>query len=101
MSDPTTELSRADVEHVALLARLALSPEDIEHLRTDLVSILGQVALLNEVDTAAIPPSSSIHPLRNVMQDDVERPSLPVAAVLANAPAQADDQFLVPAIFEE
>jgi aspartyl-tRNA(Asn)/glutamyl-tRNA(Gln) amidotransferase subunit C len=103
MSDNTTrsELTRAEVDHVAQLARLALTEEEAERYRAQLASILAQVAVLSELDTEHIPPSAGVHPLRNVMGDDEPRPSLPLAAVLANAPDQEDGQFKVPAVFEE
>jgi aspartyl-tRNA(Asn)/glutamyl-tRNA(Gln) amidotransferase subunit C len=94
-------LTRDEVEHVALLARLALSPDEVERMRTELASILAQVAILNEVDTSHIPPSASVLPLDTVMGDDDPRPSLTVDQVLSNAPAAEDGQFRVPAILEE
>jgi aspartyl-tRNA(Asn)/glutamyl-tRNA(Gln) amidotransferase subunit C len=94
-------LAPAEVRHVAMLARLALSDDEIERMRTEMSSILAQVATLAELDTSAIPPSASILPLDTVMGDDVPRPSLDPASVLANAPAHEDGQFRVPAILEE
>ena len=94
-------LTRAEVEHVAMLARLALSEQELERMRGEMASILGQMAILNELDTSHIPPSPVVVPLDTVMADDEPRPSLPVADVLANAPAAEDDQFRVPAILEE
>ena len=64
-------------------------------------SILEQVATLDELDTADIPPNSGVLPLTNVMGDDVPRPSLDPAAVMSNVPAAEDGQFRVPAIFED
>ena len=95
------ELSRAEVEHVATLARLALSEPELERMRLEMASILRQVATLNEVDTSQIPPSASMLALDTVMGDDEPRPSLDRAAVLANAPSVDDNQFRVPAILEE
>ena len=95
------DLTRAEVDHVALLARLALSDEEAERYRVQLTSILAQVATLDELDTASIPPSASVHPLENVLDDDVARPSLPLDLVLLNAPAQEDGQFRVPPVFDE
>ena len=100
-SNSHAELTRAEVDHVAQLARLALSEEEAERFRAQLTSILAQVATLDELDTASIPPSASVHPLASVMADDLPRPSLPLEAVLRNAPAQEDDQFKVPPVFEE
>jgi aspartyl-tRNA(Asn)/glutamyl-tRNA(Gln) amidotransferase subunit C len=95
------ELGLAEVRPVATLARLALSDDELERMRTEMASILAQVATLSELDTSAIPPSASILPLDTVMGDDVARPSLDPAVVLANAPAHEDGQFRVPAILEE
>ena len=94
-------LTRAQVQHVAMLARLALSPEEEERMREQLSSILEHVNRLQEVDTAAIPPTASVLDLRNVERPDVARPSLPPEAILANAPDRAGDQFRVRAILEE
>ena|SRR5438045_3312762 len=95
------DLTRAEVDHVAQLARLALSDEEAERFRVQLTSILAQVATLDELDTASIPPSASVHPLANVLDDDVARPSLPLELVLLNAPVQEDGQFRVPPVFDE
>ena len=95
------DLTRAEVDHVAQLARLALSDEEAERFRVQLTSILAQVATLDELDTASIPPSASVHPLANVMAEDEPRPSLPLEAVLRNAPEQEDGQLKVPPVFEE
>ena len=103
MSQTTSQadLTRAEVDHVAQLARLALTDEEAERYRVQLTSILGQVAVLNELDTASIPPSAGVHPLVNVMGDDTPRPSLPLEAILANAPAHEEGQLKVPPVFEE
>lgn len=95
------ELTRSEVEHVAVLARLALSDTEIAHLRAELTSVLAQVRLLNEVETDHIEPSASILPLSNVMADDEPCPSFTVEQVLANVRASTDGQIRVPAIFEE
>ena len=91
-------LSREDVEHVAALARLGLTDEEISRLQDQLSMILDQIAILERVDTAAIPPTAQVLELRNVWRDDVERPSLPREAVLANAPRQSDGFFEVHAV---
>ena len=103
MSQTTShaDLTRAEVDHVADLARLALSDEETERYRLQLTSILAQVATLDEIDTASISPSASVHPLSTVLGDDVPVPSLPLEAVLRNAPAQEDGQFKVPPVFDE
>lgn len=88
-------LTIADVEHVAALARLGLTEAEKERMRDQLSSILGHIEALNEIDTAAIPPTAQTIALTNVMREDEVRPSLPVAQVLANAPRRSGDFFEV------
>ena len=91
-------LTIADVEHVAALARLGVTEVEKVRLRDQLSSILGHINALEELDTAAIPPTAQVVALTNVMRADEVRPSLPREAVLANAPRQADGFFEVHAI---
>jgi aspartyl-tRNA(Asn)/glutamyl-tRNA(Gln) amidotransferase subunit C len=84
-----------DVEHVAALARLGLTPDEMERMRDQLSSILGHIEALNELDTAAISPTAQTITLTNVLRDDVVRPSMPREAVLSNAPRQTDGFFEV------
>jgi len=91
-------LSRSDVEHVAYLARLGLSSEELDRLEGQLNHILDQYAKLAELDTDAIPPTAQTIELENILREDVVTPSLPVEAVLANAPARSGDFVLVPPI---
>jgi len=91
-------LTRADVEHVAYLARLGLTPDELARLEGQLNHILDQYAKLAELDTDDIPPTAQTIELENILRDDVTRPSLPVEAVLANAPERDGDFFVVPAI---
>jgi aspartyl-tRNA(Asn)/glutamyl-tRNA(Gln) amidotransferase subunit C len=91
-------LTDAEVEHVAELARLGLTSEEVGVLRDQLSTILDHIAALNEVDTAAIPPTAQVLDLTNVMRDDDVRPSLPRHAVLANAPRERDGFFEVDAV---
>ena len=91
-------LSRADVEHVAHLARLGLSEPELARLEGQLNHIFDQYAKLAELDTDAIPPTAQTIELENILREDVAVPSLPPALVLANAPARAGDFFVVPAI---
>jgi len=95
------ELTRSDVEHVAHLARLGMTPEELDRLQGQLNHILDQYARLAELDTEAIPPTAQTIELENILRDDVARPSLPVEDVLRNAPERDDDQFVVPAILGE
>ena len=91
-------LTRADVEHVAYLARLGLSDEELTRLEGQLNHILDQYAKLAELDTDDIPPTAQTIELENILRDDVATPSLPAEAVLRNAPERDGDFFVVPAI---
>jgi aspartyl-tRNA(Asn)/glutamyl-tRNA(Gln) amidotransferase subunit C len=91
-------LSRDDVEHVALLARLGLRDEEIGRLQNQLNHILDQYAKLTELDTESIAPTAQTIELENVLRDDQPRPSLPSSAVLDNAPEVRDGRLVVPAI---
>jgi aspartyl-tRNA(Asn)/glutamyl-tRNA(Gln) amidotransferase subunit C len=91
-------LTRADVEHVAYLARLGLTADELARLEGQLNHILDQYAKLAELDTDAIPPTAQTIELENILREDVAIPSLPVEAVLANAPERDGDFFVVPAI---
>jgi aspartyl-tRNA(Asn)/glutamyl-tRNA(Gln) amidotransferase subunit C len=94
-------LSRSDVEHVAYLARLGLSDEELTRLEGQLNHILDQYAILATLDTESIPPTAQTIELENILRDDVALPSLPVEAVLANAPARDGDFIVVPPILTE
>ncbi|HEX6209535.1 MAG TPA: Asp-tRNA(Asn)/Glu-tRNA(Gln) amidotransferase subunit GatC [Methylomirabilota bacterium] len=94
-------ISREDVEHVARLARLALSEAEGERMREQLSGILAYIDALRALDTAGVEPTSHAVPLVNVMRDDEIRPCLPQAVALANAPDPSDAFFRVPRIIEE
>jgi len=96
-----TRITTAEVEHVARLARLELSSEEKERLRSQLDAILGYVEQLRRVDTTGVEPTAHVLPLANVMRDDEVRPSYPAEAMLANAPEAREGQFRVPRILEE
>ncbi len=91
-------LSRSDVEHVAFLARLGLTDEELGRLEGQLNHILEQYARLTELDTEAIPPTAQTIELENILREDVVTPSLTADAVLANAPARSGDFVVVPPI---
>lgn len=93
-------LSRDEVQHVAFLARLGLSDGEVVTLQEQLSAILEHMRTINELDTTQIPPTAQVIPLRNVMRDDVARPSLTADAVLANAPERDGPFFRVPPILE-
>jgi aspartyl-tRNA(Asn)/glutamyl-tRNA(Gln) amidotransferase subunit C len=89
-----------DIDHVARLARLALSQEEKDRLREQLGLILEHAAKVGEVATADVPPAASAIPRSNVLRDDVPEPSLPVDEALRNAPDREADRFRVPRIVE-
>jgi aspartyl-tRNA(Asn)/glutamyl-tRNA(Gln) amidotransferase subunit C len=94
-------LSRTDVAHVAHLARLGLSEEELGRLEGQLNHILDQYAILTRLDTESIAPTAQTIELENILREDVAGPSLPVEAVIGNA-ADSDDGFIVvPAILAE
>jgi aspartyl-tRNA(Asn)/glutamyl-tRNA(Gln) amidotransferase subunit C len=94
-------LSRSDVEHVAHLARLGLTDEELSRLEGQLNHIVDQYAALAELDTEHIPPTAQTIELENILREDVVRPSLPAADVLALAPQRAGEYFVVPPILGE
>ncbi|HWL93578.1 MAG TPA: Asp-tRNA(Asn)/Glu-tRNA(Gln) amidotransferase subunit GatC [Phycisphaerae bacterium] len=89
------------VRHIAHLARLKLSDEEIARLGGQLRDILSYVEKLNEVDTAGVEPTAHPLPVRNVFREDVITPSLGVERVLANAPAAAGPYFKVPKVLDQ
>jgi len=94
-------LSRGDVEHVAHLARLGLTDDEITLLQGQLNHILEQYAKLAELPTDDIPPTAQTIELENILREDVVTPSLPVAEVLGNAAEAEDGYIVVPAILGE
>ncbi len=96
-------LTRAQVQHIAELARLDLSEQDLNRMTEQLSAILDYAARLQQLDTEAIPPTASVVPLENVMREDAVAPSLPREAVLANAPDkdEKNEFFRVRAILKD
>ena len=89
-------ISRADVVHVARLARLALREDEIERLQEQLNAILEAVGKVSELDLADVPPTSHPLAIANVWAEDVPHESLSVEEALANAPDRQGDLFRVP-----
>lgn len=94
-------ITRADVEHVARLARLALSEAELERMREQLNAILAHIDALRVVDTEGVEPTSHAVPMVNVMREDEPRLGLPQEAMLANAPDRSGEFFRVPRIIED
>ena len=90
------EITRDQVLHVAKLARLALTDDEVERFRGQLSAILEAVGKVSELDLEGVPPTSHPLDLVNVLADDEPRPSLPREVALANAPAVEDGAFRVP-----
>lgn len=96
-----SRITREEVEHVAQLARLALTAEEIDALTPELAAILEHAADLSALDTEGVPPTAHPLPLVNVFRPDEPRPGLDRDEVLAEAPAVEDGRFRVPRILGE
>ena len=94
------KLSREEVEHIALLARVGLSEGEIEKLSEQLSNILENFEVLQQIDTTDVPPTTQSITLENVVREDEPAPSHPKDEVLANAPEQEDGCFKVRAVLE-
>ena len=94
-------LSRSDVEHVAHLARLGLTDDELARLEGQLNHIVDQYAALTQLDTEHIPPTAQTIELENILRDDATHPSLERDEILALAPQRAGDYFVVPPILGE
>jgi aspartyl-tRNA(Asn)/glutamyl-tRNA(Gln) amidotransferase subunit C len=94
-------ISRQDVEHVARLARLALTPDELERMRTQLNAILLHIDALKAVNTDDVEPTSHAVPVVNVMRDDEPEPPFPPEEMLRNAPDRDGQFFRVPRIIED
>ena len=94
-------LSRSDVEHVAHLARLGLTEDELSRLEGQLNHILDQYAVLAELDTDGIAPTAQTIELENILREDEARPSLSAEEILGEAPARSGDYFVVPPILGE
>jgi aspartyl-tRNA(Asn)/glutamyl-tRNA(Gln) amidotransferase subunit C len=94
-------ITRADVEHVADLARLHLTDDEIDRMQVQLSNILEAIETLRDVDTSRVSPTASVIQLENVMRDDVASEPMPRAVTLANAPLRDDPFLRVPTVLEE
>ena len=93
-------LTPEEVRHIALLARVGVTDEEVERFGEQLSSILENFERLRQVDTEGVPPTDHAVPVQNVMREGQEAPSYPMEEVLANAPQREDDFFRVRAILE-
>ncbi|MBI1922225.1 MAG: Asp-tRNA(Asn)/Glu-tRNA(Gln) amidotransferase subunit GatC [Geobacter sp.] len=94
------KITQEQVEHVAKLARLALSQEEIATFTGQMDGILAYVEKLNELDTSGIIPTSHAVPVENAFREDEVRPSIGTDNALANAPDRVEDFFRVPKVIE-
>ena len=95
------KITLQDVEQVAKLARLEVSPAEKEAFAKQLSQILTHVETLKQYDTTGIEPTATVLGQVNVFREDIVKPSLPVEKALANAPEREADGFAVPKIIEE
>ena len=93
-------LSIEEVRHIALLARVAMTDEELERMRDQMSNILEQFDVLQQVDTKGVEPTGHFADLESVMRDDEVRPSASKEDVLANAPHREDDFLRVRAVLE-
>jgi len=94
------KLSREEVLHIAHLARVALTEEEITRMSEQLSNLLEHFEVLQKVDTEGVPPTAQSVTLQSVMREDEIKPSMPPDDVLANAPRREGDCFRVRAVLE-
>jgi aspartyl-tRNA(Asn)/glutamyl-tRNA(Gln) amidotransferase subunit C len=98
---PKEPLTRQEIAHLARLARLAVSDEELDLFAGQLAVVLDAVARVGEAPVEDVSPTTHAVPMTNVMRPDVARPSLPREVVLAGAPAAEDGRIRVPRILGE
>ena len=94
------KITRAEVEHVGRLARLALSEEELDSLTGDMDAILDYVEQLNALDTDGIVPTAHAVPMENAFRPDEIRPGFTTKQALSNAPDSAENSFRVSRVIE-
>lgn len=94
------KISRKEVEHVALLARLELNEDEVERFSHQLSAILTYMDKLNELDTRAVEPTSHVIPVTNVFREDEVKEGAWGRVDLSNAPDQEQQHYRVPKIIE-
>ncbi len=93
-------LSNEQVRHIAWLARLGVTDDEVEQFRNDLSIVLEHFRALGEVDTHDVPAAAHASQLQNVFREDIPQPSLTIEEVLANSPSAQDSCLRVPPILE-
>lgn len=94
-------LSKEEAAKVAFLARLSLTPDEVDRMALDLGQVLDHMAMLNELDTRQVAPTFHVNAPRDPWRDDAIRPGLPSGTALGNAPDSKDGQYRVPKIMGE
>ena len=95
-----TQISSYEIRHLALLCRVAMSNDDVELMRDQMSNILGNISVLNQVDTQGVEPTGHSVDLVSVMRDDEVQPSTDIEDILANAPTREGDFIRVRAVLE-
>lgn len=95
-----TRITEEQVRHVANLARLAVTDEEVEKFTSHLDAIISFAEQLNELDTTDVLPTSHVLDMKNIMREDEAKPGLPQEEVLKNAPDHQNGQIRVPSIME-
>lgn len=89
-----------NIDRIANLARLALTPEEKVKFSAQLADVLTNIEKLKQVDVTGVEPTAHAFPIYNVWADDVAKPGLSVEDVLRNAPEKRDNMILVPKVVE-
>ena len=98
---PESAITRAEVQHLAGLARISLSDDELDHLADELPAIVEHVRVVQSAAGDDVVPMSHPLPISNVFRADAARPGLSTEEALAGAPASEQGRFLVPKILEE
>lgn len=95
-----SQITDLNIDHVATLARIALTSEEKSEFEQQLGDVLHHIEQLSKVDVSGVEPTAHAYPIFNVWADDVAQPGLPVDEALRNAPAQRDHMVVVPKVVE-
>ena len=95
-----TQITSDEIRHLSLLCRVAMTDDDVELMRDQMSDILGNISILNQVDTEGVEPTGHSVDLVSVMRDDEVQPSLELEETLANAPTREGDFIRVRAVLE-